>query len=331
MALRRATIALGLGLLLGLPLAQFAIGDAPPCAPLVELPGVGPACPRQGGYDLVLPDGSVVFTHGPDPFPQVGSEVFLAPPFPVAVPPACTGPSTTLYRGVLVYARAADRPDRSAQMGPVIADMFLQANTHVARESLSSGAPYRFRMLCDGDALVVKHAVLPTPAGQANPGTIFGDLQALGYTSIAEKYWVWYDGYACWCAGIATIDNDARPLPTNVNNRGPDWALTFGVTGTWGWLVMLHEAGHNLGAVQLATPNASGGWHCNDGWDVMCYADGGSTSNYNHFVCGPLDPGLPRWDCNNDDYSASLPVWGDYLATAWNVASPVNRFVTPAV
>lgn len=337
---------LGLTMLMSAPPLPGGAAEAAPCAPVVELPGVGPACPRDHGYDLILPDGSTVFTHGPDPLPSTELDVIDLPlPADFLVPPACVDPAALPalpspansrnnplpYRGVLVYARPFDAPDRSATMAPIIRDMMVHANSLWFREGLNSGLPSRLKMLCDGGELVVRHAALPTPKAATNVGTIFGDLNRLGYTSWHEKYWVWYDGFACWCAGIATIDYDDRLHPNNANNHGPDWAITFGVTGFWGWFVMMHEAGHNLGAVQLTSPNTSGGWHCNDGWDVMCYPDGGSQSNYNAFVCPPVWPGnFPRWDCNKNDYFNPVPA-DQYLLDHWNLASPISRFITYAV
>jgi hypothetical protein len=61
--------------------------------------------------------------------------------------------------------------------------------------------------------------------------------------------------------------------------------------------------------------------HCNDGPDIMCYPDNGSRSDYHANVCSRL-----HWDCNFDDYFNVTPKPRSYLATHWNLGSPLNRF-----
>jgi len=90
--------------------------------------------------------------------------------------------------------------------------------------------------------------------------------------------------------------------------------------------VLAHENGHNLGAVVTTAPNTSGDAHCNDGLDVMCYADGGPFSQYDPTVCARL-----HFDCGHDDYFHPDPSPGSYLGRFWNLASPFNRFVQGCV
>ncbi len=78
---------------------------------------------------------------------------------------------------------------------------------------------------------------------------------------------------------------------------------------------------HNIGGVQLSAPNTSGGFHCTDEYDVMCYSD----SPYfppMEYVC--TNPSRDRlFDCNHDDYFHTNPLPGSYLATKWNAANSV--------
>lgn len=46
----------------------------------------------------------------------------------------------------------------------------------------------------------------------------------------------------------------------------------FSVVACWRGWSLLHEIGHNLGAVQNDAPHSDGSWHCAEGRDVMCYA-----------------------------------------------------------
>src|SRR5688572_23879580 len=41
----------------------------PICAQLIDVPGIGAACPDGAGWKVPLADGSWVYTHGPDPIP----------------------------------------------------------------------------------------------------------------------------------------------------------------------------------------------------------------------------------------------------------------------
>ena len=88
---------------------------------------------------------------------------------------------------------------------------------------------------------------------------------------------------------------------------------------------MLHEMGHNLGAVQGGAPHTTGTYggspagHCTDEWDVMCYADGGS-QNVMTYPCDELSGAVVEaFDCNGDDYFNPAPAAGSWLAAHWNL------------
>jgi hypothetical protein len=100
---------------------------------------------------------------------------------------------------------------------------------------------------------------------------------------------------------------------------------------------MLHEFSHTLGAVQGSAPHSSKDetsepGHCNDepdiqqgGNDVMCKSDKPDTA----FEDACKESGFAfRYDCNNDDYFNPKPAPGSYLATHWNLGSPLNHFIT---
>jgi hypothetical protein len=90
--------------------------------------------------------------------------------------------------------------------------------------------------------------------------------------------------------------------------------------GADGWWPegMLHEMTHNLGAVQDSAPNASLNGHCTDGFDVMCYDDGGLP--YVAGICPEIEGVMSQvYDCGNDDYFNVAPPAGSYLATKWNL------------
>jgi hypothetical protein len=88
----------------------------------------------------------------------------------------------------------------------------------------------------------------------------------------------------------------------------------------------MHENGHNQGAVQYGAPHSTGtGWHCWDEIDVMCYSpDGGNLHQQGtETLCSDRE----YFDCGYNDYFDSNPEPGEYLATHWNLGSPLNKFI----
>jgi hypothetical protein len=87
----------------------------------------------------------------------------------------------------------------------------------------------------------------------------------------------------------------------------------------------MHENAHNQGAVPYGSPNSTGtGAHCDEGEDVLCYTPDGGDRNQEPLsrVCSYVE-----FDCNADDYFDAAPELGEYLATHWNLGSPLNRFI----
>lgn len=114
----------------------------------------------------------------------------------------------------------------------------------------------------------------------------------------------------------------------------------------WGWESHspMHELFHSMGATQGTgvTPKAPysttwtgiNGFHCVDGWDVMCYEDGGGGEfgAYTETRCpaflGFNTPGLVPLDCGSDTYFDAAATPGTYLANYWNIGEPENPYLT---
>ena len=131
----------------------------------------------------------------------------------------------------------------------------------------------------------------------------------------------------------------------NIHNRGGLTSVLFSRDGAaapgaarWGWWPegFLHEASHNLGAVQWGAPHStqplgqslSRYGHCFQGADVMCYAEDGGARSQMVTDCAGLPGAIPQsYDCGRDDYFNPAPAAGSYLATHWNTYD--SAFLAP--
>ena len=122
------------------------------------------------------------------------------------------------------------------------------------------------------------------------------------FTNPNQKYVVWLDAAYTKACGQGNLYQDTRRTAANYNNNGrtlsvvykayPNDALTGGFCRG---RVLLHEMGHNMGAVQSVAPHAFDGAHCNDSnEDVMCYQ--------NDSLPNAGDTGNAVFDWGTDDY-----------------------------
>lgn len=295
------------------PAAAAPNGPCDQASDFVGVPGQGPSCRADDLWIVLLETGERVLTHGGDP--PILNATLDAPERAVA----CTE-STEDYRNELVYARPIDKAGRYAHVAPLLRAAANQANGRLDRDSMQFGIPADYVFMCDRGAVAVRHAVLPMLSDGDSFSSIVSGLQALGLDDTKVKYWVFYDDTVDGgAAGQGTIHRDDRLAADNANNFGPDYGIAYGVLDA---RVLMHENAHNLGAVQLSAPHSSGAWHCNDGRDVLCYADGGPRSAYTSASCTGI-----HFDCGNDDYFNPAPAAGSYLASHWNIGSRLNRFV----
>lgn len=314
-------VALSSVLLLGALPFGLASGPTPepaPCAGYQVVPTLGPACPEAGGWRVFHRDGTSGWTHGVDMPPASG--VVASGPYGTPIPPVCVDESQ--YHTQLVYAHARDRPDRYAAMAPVLRAMVNQTNGHLRQEAAEFGSTISYKFHCEAPDIVsvARPAPLATSDATTSFSSIVNDLRDQGYTHAKKKYMIWYDGGNG--GGVGYFRGDSSLSASNANMFGPDYGVTFGATGDWGVLVLMHENAHNLGAVQNNAPYTSGGAHCNDGLDIMCYSDGGSNSSYSETRCRDRR----HFDCAHDSYFNPDPVPGTYIAAHWNLGHVYNRF-----
>ncbi len=179
------------------------------------------------------------------------------------------------------------------------------------------------RFVTDAACQVEVLDVVLSPNGDDSFASTATELRSLGYTSPSRKYLLWMDANL-YC-GMAESHIDERPGPDNASNVGDRGLVARVDEGCWGWnsghSTEAHELVHMLGAVVPSAPSYSGGGHCTDEHDTMCYPDGAGR---------PMRDVCSRWheallDCGDDDYFSTAPPAGSYLATHWNSAD--NAFL----
>lgn len=280
-----------------------------------------------GLYRIEASDGPVGCSHGPDRGP---AGIDVTRPRSIADLASagggtstsgavqCIGDGTSGPRVQAVYAVAADQADRSASVVPLIAGWAGQMDGAVNQSAAETGGERHIRFVTSPDCTLNVAVVTLSATGDDSFANTIDELRAQGVTSSDRKYLIWADA-SVYC-GIAQVAGGDSAAATNPANSGPTFARVD--TGCWGrsdHLSELHELMHTLGAVQLSAPHSSGGYHCTDESDAMCYPDGtGATMTY---PC----PSSHEWllDCNHDDYFSTSPATGSYLDTHWNVATSV--------
>jgi len=298
----------------------------------VQVTPLGPTRRAADGLlEVRLPDDTVVKTHGLDPAPPPEVSSSGSPAAGAALPERrlnCAG----LPRLRVFYMHPSDRPSRwSAAMYERIRAYTRQMSHQLHSDARASsrgtvGADYRVRCNSAG-TIHVSPLRSTTTAGRDDFSVIQQDLKRAGHDSPEGKYLIWYDdptgGAGC---GIGNIWRDDDKTIANRNNQGPRYALVYGNAGgkvCWNWRVGMHENGHNMGAVQYRAPRSSGDkYHCNDGRDVMCYADGGDKSAYTNSRCSTY-----AFDCGSDTYFDTLTEPGEWLRGHWNIGWSGNRYL----
>ena len=143
-----------------------------------------------------------------------------------------------------------------------------------------------------------------------------------------KKYVVWLDAGSKYC-GQATLYHDTNRSELNANNGRTTgivyrpYSTTNGEGGFCRGRTLLHELGHNLGALQVEAPSSFDDAHCNDSAeDVMCYTSqtsndtGDAVFDYasnDYWDPGPLQP-LGWWTVNLSRF-VCVPATADTAGT----------------
>jgi hypothetical protein len=265
-------------------------------------------------------------THGPDAPPRgyaVGTDV--PPVISVAATPgiACDGDGTSGKRVQVMYVRSTDQPDRLATYLASFRTWAAGIESIYSASAAETGGVRRVRFVHDANCDLSVLNVVLSPAGDDSFTNTTNELSAMGYNLASRKYLLFVDANV-YC-GIGSMWLDDQSGEANWNNTGTSYARAD--AGCWGGAVAAHELMHNLGGVQNTAPNSSGGGHCTDEWDRMCYSD---SPNYPAMrtVCGDTNHDV-RFDCNHDDYFNTNPAGGNHLATHWNTANSGWLITTP--
>jgi hypothetical protein len=274
--------------------------------------------PCRGAYRLLR---SGRCTHGPDPAPKgvdVRKPVPLAPPSrpgPSArLAQACEGDGQSGLRVQVVYARAADVTDGYSTVLPTIRAAAQDASDIFNASAAETGGSRHIRFVHDaGCEITVANVTLSATGDDTFDNTVV-ELAAQGYNRADRKYMVFVDAFV-YC-GFGHLSGGDQPGPEHPSNSGSAYGRSD--RGCWNGPTAAHELNHNIGGVQPSVPHASGGWHCVDEWDVMCYSDQPDFPAM-QILC-PDSSHDARLDCNHDDYYHSSPPRGSYLYTHWNTA-----------
>ncbi|HYN98430.1 MAG TPA: hypothetical protein VEU28_02025 [Actinomycetota bacterium] len=293
---------------------------------------------RRNGLEVVDED-TAQCSHGGDPAPP-GKDIHKDVK-PVATAPAAEfgaaatdgtqltpgaptftsdGDGTTGFRTQVLYVHASGTADRYATYKASFLQWAWEADQIYRTSAQDTGGLRRIRFVHDSTCTPTVVNVTLSATGDDNLGNTINQLEDLGYNRSDRKYMIFMDANAL--CGVGTMVADDRPGQENWNNQGPDYARID--AGCWSGDIAAHEHMHTMGGVQNSAPHASGGNHCTDEYDVMCYSD-----EPNHptmqIACATTSRNWSRFDCNYDDYFHTNPPAGSYLATKWNSAN--NRFL----
>jgi hypothetical protein len=266
-------------------------------------------------------------THGPDPAPP-GFDVHKSrQPLSAWLTDAprlvqCVGNGSNGLRTQVIYARASDVTDRFNTVRDTLRQRAEDADAIFNASAAETGGSRHIRFVHDSNCNVsVARANMDQATDDDNYNNTTAELVRLGFNRTDRNYLVFVDASVAGMCGQGNIKNDDQAGPDNANNGGPNYSLVW----CWNGGTAAHELMHNIGGVQLSAPNSTGGWHCIDDNDLMCYDDSDATRTSPPIqVLCPAAASENRFDCNDDDYYNTNPQAGNYLRSNWNTANSLH-------
>jgi hypothetical protein len=261
-------------------------------------------------------------THGGDPVPEGFAIDRKVAPLSaqtldaMSTAIACEGDGQSGPRVQVLYVRASDVSSSYTAYLSSFRGWVAGVDEIYNNSAAKTGGERHVRFVHSNAAscqVTIPQVVL-SPTGDDTFQNTISELQAKGYNRTDRKYMIFMDA-GVYC-GIGNVFGDDQHGDNNANNGGPSYGRTD--SGCWDSHTPAHELMHNLGGVQLSAPHTSGGYHCIDESDVMCYSDEPDYPDMEYLCNDWEDENL--LDCNNDDYYHTNPTGGSYLATHWNAA-----------
>ena len=303
-------------------------GSTGAAAPAGPAPDLTKLCARLQRTPAKVP----LCTHGADSVAALDETGQPPPAAPAATAALCDAGGVTGKRVEILYGVPQDKPNRYGNMLTTMRNVLAQVDDNL--DSSDGATTQHYRFLCENGTDVTIRNVTLLPVGTDNAFTWEDYLasvqnqveRGLGPKNFVDDdrvYMTFVDRITSHYpyGGQGSLFEDDRPDPSlNANNsQRPKYSMTAyfdaGVVG--------HEIAHNIGAVQLSSPHSSGGHHCYDGNDLMCYSDGGSyfqAGGQMTSTCAPAAADL--MDCGKDDYyDPGTPPASSYLAAHWNTAN----------
>lgn len=275
-----------------------------------------------GDFDTVRIGDRVYCTHGEDP-PIIASggdaESAVAPRAAPSV--LCLDDGVSGPRVQLVYVRRNDRPSRYAELLPNFRRFAAEMDLIFNQSARKTGGTLRIRYVTDATCQVDVKELVVAPPSLEGFGSLIQKMENAGYDELDRKYLMLVDERV-YC-GVATYAGGRHADKPDTQSHDFTGYGRVDVP-CWDAGSMAHELSHTLGAVQLSAPNTSGGGHCIDEWDVLCYSDQPFKPRM-RIVCEDGTQDF-RLDCGNDDYFAANPAPGSYLDRYWNMAR--SRYLT---
>ncbi len=256
-------------------------------------------------------------THGPDLANDFARDIGSPPIQITGQPWPCFGTGSDGSRVQAIYVRQTGTTDNLAANRARFESIAQKIEAVYNQSAAKTGGSRFVRFVTTngsaGCGFSISTATV-TATAMGDFGTLTNELSSAGFNSSSRHYLVWLDGGTAYC-GIGNLYGDDSSGQSNLNATQ---TLFASVTSQCWDYAEPHEIMHNLGGVQNSAPHSTGGYHCNDQHDYMCYSDGGPRATQT-IACPSASPW--SFDCNGDDYFSTAPPAGSYLATHWNTAT----------